>query len=237
MDMFGETDTGSGADAPTASDPQSSDHAGDCGHAPMVATEPPASTRPVLETLGLAAAFDGELSYPDNRASLRRFVDEAPIRRAARGPVTMQVLDDACETIDRLGLPREEVERRWPHLAVVILSIDRAMIERMNPEDPPPLDEARVARERARLGLSATRADFDRLRSIIAAARPDVVAADGGRVVVADLKTASRAHDELSRALAHELAPEPRPRRPLPWEILVLATIAAAALGLALRCG
>ena len=128
---------------------------------------------------------------------LADYVAEAPVRRAARladGGVTMQMLDEACEAIGRLGLPREEVERRWP-----------------------------------------SRADFDRLRGMITAARPDVVAADGGRVVVADLKTASRAYDELSRALVHELAPEPR--RDPPWGWLAFTAGLVAVLWLAVRCG
>ena len=144
------------------------------------------------------AGHDCEPAPPAEDAAPGRETCEGAVARLADGGVTMQALDDACEAIDRLDLPREEVERRWPSLAVVILSVDRGRIQQMRPEDPPPLDEARLARERARLGL---RADFDRLRATIAAARPDVVAVDGARVVAADLKTASRAYDELSRAL------------------------------------
>ena len=232
MDMFGETDAGCGPDAPVD---QPAGH--DCEPAPPA--EDAAPGRETCEGAVDHVLRDCLVAGGGDEHAARRLADyvaEAPVRRAARladGGVTMQMLDEACEAIGRLGLPREEVERRWPSLAVVILSVDRGRIQQMRPEDPPPLDEARLARERARLGL---RADFDRLRATIAAARPDVVAVDGARVVAADLKTASRARDELGRALAHELAPEPRLRR-FPWEILVLAAIAAATLGLALGCG
>ena len=68
------------------------------------------------------AGHDCEPAPPAEDAAPGRETCEGAVARLADGGVTMQALDDACEAIDRLDLPREEVERRWPSLAVVIFA-------------------------------------------------------------------------------------------------------------------
>lgn len=141
--------------------------------------------------------------------------DEAS-RRALAGagpPLTMRMLDDACAAIGRLGLSREEVERRWPDLAVTIAIMDPASF-RLAPDEPPILDERRLAEAKARVAAAQT------------------------RVKKMQARVAPSAAASMERALRHELAPEPRPRvdRRLVG-VLVVSGLVGLLVALLLRAG